>query len=69
MEKRCPKCGGQVINLDTRLYYCENCKMNTDCEDDGDIGYSRQDRYAERKEEYELRQKQRAQRNSKRRFR
>lgn len=69
MEKRCPKCGGPVINMDTRLYRCDNCKMLTDCEDDGDIGYRSQERYAERKEEYELRQKQRAQRNSNRRFR
>ena len=55
-DKRCPKCGGPVVNMDTRLYRCDNCKMLTDCEDDGDIGYKSQERYAERKEEYELRQ-------------
>lgn len=59
MEKHCPKCGGPVINMDTRLYRCDHCKMLTDCEDDGDISYMRQDRYAERKEEYQLRQKRR----------
>lgn len=62
MEKRCPKCGGPVVNMDTRLYRCENCKMLTDCEDDGTVGYMRQDRYAERKEEYERRQAARQQR-------
>lgn len=56
MEKRCPKCHGPVINMDTRLYRCDSCKMLTDCEDDGDISYGRQDRYAERKEEYQNRQ-------------
>lgn len=37
MEKRCPKCRGEVSNVDTRLYYCASCKMYTDCEDDGTI--------------------------------
>lgn len=62
MEKRCPKCRGEVSNVDTRLYYCASCKMYTDCEDDGTIGYGRQDRHAERKEEYERRQAARQQR-------
>lgn len=68
MEKRCPKCSGAVSNVDTRLYYCENCKMYTDCEDDGDISYGRQDRYAERKEEYERRQLRRQMNNKARRM-
>jgi hypothetical protein len=33
--------------------------MQTDCQDDGDIGYRSQERYAERKEEFQIRQRER----------
>jgi hypothetical protein len=57
---RCPKCGGcDLVALEAKLYRCERCKMLTDCQDDGDIGYRSQGKYAERKEEFELRQRER----------
>lgn len=56
---RCPRCKRPVVKIEDRLYRCDNCKMLTDCEDDGTVGYGNQERHAERKEEYELRQKKR----------
>lgn len=65
---KCPRCNSSVIQIEDRLYRCDRCKMLTDCEDDGDIGYGRQDRYAERKEEYHIRQRERMERRWKRRY-
>lgn len=58
-RKRCPRCQQPVDEMNDRLYWCPQCKMATDCEDDGDIGYGSQERYAQRKEEYEIRQRNR----------
>jgi hypothetical protein len=65
----CPRCGRQCTRMEDRLYRCETCKMLTDGIDDGDVGYGRQDRYAERKEEYLLRKKQREDEQANRRRR
>lgn len=59
IQPRCPRCRQLVDSMGDRLYWCAQCKMMTDCEDDGDIGYMPQDRYAERKEAYEIRQRNR----------
>lgn len=64
---RCPRCRQMVDSMGDRLYWCTQCKMMTDCEDDGDIGYMPQDRYAERKEAYEIRQRNRERERARRR--
>ncbi len=61
--KPCPQCGAdkQVRQQESHppMYICDRRNMQFDGIDDGVVGYGRQDRYAERKEEYEIRQKQR----------
>lgn len=56
---KCPRCGRPTTQLEAKLWRCDRCRVLTDGIDDGDIGYGRQDRYAERKEEYEERQRRR----------
>lgn len=60
---RCPMCKGTALTKiedSPPLYRCEKCKMLTDCQDDGDIGKrTRPDRYAENKEEFRNRQRER----------
>lgn len=63
-EPPCIRCGKRktVYPHGEREWWCRECNVIFDCEDDGDIGYSRPDRHAERKEEYAFRQHQRQQR-------
>lgn len=56
---KCPKCGRKVVPIEDKLFRCDHCNMLTDCEDDGTVGYGSQQRYAERKEEYENRCRER----------
>jgi len=56
---KCPKYGRPCTQIEDKLFRCDSCKMLTDGIDDGDVGYGRQDRHAERKEEYQIRQKNR----------
>lgn len=42
-----------------REFLCGNCKRIYDGIDDGDVGYSGPERYAERKEEFEARRARR----------
>ena len=60
---QCPKCGSKVQQIETgpNLYRCNECKMLTDCEDDGVVGYGNPTRFASRDEEFQQRQKQRQQ--------
>lgn len=58
-EPRCPRCNGKLMKSEEKLYWCAYCNMLTDGEDDGTVGYGRADRHAERKEEFEQRQKER----------
>lgn len=57
----CPRCRtAKCVRVkEDKLFICDNCHGLFDGIDDGDIGYGRQDRYAERKEGYENRQRQR----------
>lgn len=57
----CPKCGTNkhARQQEAKLFLCGRCNMQYDGIDDGDVGYGRQDRHAERKEEFEQRQKAR----------
>lgn len=63
MQNRCPRCAGPCIQQEEKLFFCPKCKMQTDCQDDGDIGYRSQERYAERKEEFQIRQRERERQN------
>ncbi len=57
----CPKCKGtNMVKLEDRLFRCRVCNMLTDGVDDGDIGKrTSPDRYAENKEEFQNRQRNR----------
>lgn len=61
-DKRCPRCNGPVISQGHKLYRCDKCKMLTDCEDDGDVGYRMPETNVSKKEEFEIRQRDRQQR-------
>ncbi len=57
----CPWCH-TAINVITsgttwRAWYCRRCGREFEAEDDGDIGYGRPDRIAERREEWERRRR------------
>lgn len=71
MSHRCPMCQGTALTKiedHPPLFRCEKCKMLTDCEDDGDIGKrTGPERYAENKEEYKNRQRERLERQRKKR--
>lgn len=58
---KCPRCGTNkhTRQQEAKLFFCGRCNMQFDGIDDGDVGYGRQDRYAEKKEEFENRQKAR----------
>lgn len=67
--KKCPKCQGTDLVLretNPDVYMCNRCKMLTDLQDDGTVGYGSQSRHAERKEEYEIRKRQREQKRGRR---
>ncbi len=66
MNKRCPKCSRPVQQIEHRLYRCDWCKMLTDCDPDGEVGYGNPERYAERKEEFQIRQIERLNRQRRR---
>lgn len=57
----CPRCNSNAKSRkqEDKLFICGRCNMQYDGIDDGDVGYGSQERYAERKEEYLARQKQR----------
>lgn len=59
VKLKCPKCNGPVVPMEDKLYRCDRCRMLTDCQEDGDIGYGNQERYAERKEAFQARQRDR----------
>jgi hypothetical protein len=58
-KPKCPRCKGLLQQLEEKLFWCSGCKMRTDGIDDGDIGYRSQERYAERKEEFQIRNRER----------
>lgn len=62
MNERCPRCQGPVRQMEPKLFRCDQCKMLTDCQDDGTVGYGSQIRHAERKEEFQIRQRERQER-------
>jgi tRNA(Ile2) C34 agmatinyltransferase TiaS len=58
-EATCPRCHKPTATPSgDRYFWCHNCKMEFDTEDDGDIGRGRPDRIAERREEYQIRQRE-----------
>lgn len=69
MEIKCIKCGRvkAVRKLGSGHCFCDHCKIEFDPVDDGDVGYGSQERYAERKEEYQLRQQGRLKREERNR--
>ncbi len=62
---RCPRCnrptdtpGGSTL----RAWYCHHCQMEFEPEEDGDVGYSRPETIAARREEYKARRARRTRR-------
>lgn len=58
---RCPWCGNarRVYAHGSREFFCDGCKRIFDGIDDGDVGYQGPERYAERKEAFQLREQAR----------
>lgn len=56
----CPWCKTpKHVRTSYRAMYCGRCRREFEPEDDGDIGRQRPDTYAEKREEFLLRQQQR----------
>lgn len=47
---RCPRCSQQSAHPSGRNYYCSNCRMEFDPEEDGTIAYGPPDRRINREE-------------------
>ena len=66
---RCPSCGHGTATKSgstARAWYCHECRLEFEPEDDGDIGYGRPEKRLEREERAQL--QARARRNDSARF-
>ena len=54
-EAKCPKCGRKTTApWGDEDFFCHHCKMAFSTQDDGDFGYGRPDKVAERREKERL---------------
>ncbi len=59
VENPCPRCGRPGAKSGEKIFFCGDCQMEFEPGDDGPIGRGRPDVIAERREEFQLRERAR----------